>query len=126
VVPPPEELYKAALQAYNYGNYEEAARGFQTYIDQYPNTPLISNAYFWLGECHYRQGNFAKALQYFDIVLKDYPNSNKVPGALLKRGYALLELKRENEGKATLQELIKRYPATREADIARSRLARLR
>ncbi|MBI3988028.1 MAG: tol-pal system protein YbgF [candidate division NC10 bacterium] len=126
MLPSPEELYKASLQAYNHGNYQEAAKGFQSYIERYPKESLISNAHFWLGECYYRQNDYVKAIQHFDIVLKDYPDSNKVPGALLKRGYAFLELGREDAGKTILQELIKRYPATREADIARSRLAKFR
>ena len=55
-------------------------------------------------------------------MLRRYPRSDKVPGALLKKGYAYLELGERSQGIVQLQYVIREHPASDEADIARDRL----
>ena len=86
----PDELYKNALNDYARGKYDLAIDGFRAYIIQYPNTSLLPNAQYWLGESFYGAKNYGLAIKQFDRFLTEYPDNPKVPGAMLKQGYAYL------------------------------------
>ncbi len=116
------ELYKRALRDYTEGNYELAIKGFETYIARYPNTSLIPNAYYWLGEANYIAKYYASAIKAFDVVFKQYPGSPKVASALLKQGYAYLELGETERARVVLSEVITRFPKSQEAKWAKERL----
>jgi len=128
VVPPgatPDEVYKVALNDYTRGNYELAISGFKTYIQLFPKTSLVGNAQYWLGESYYSQRNYTEAIREFDAVVKNHADSNKVPSAMLKQGYAYLELGETARGTATLRELVNRFKNSREARLAQERLRQI-
>ncbi|HYN21429.1 MAG TPA: tetratricopeptide repeat protein, partial [Thermoanaerobaculia bacterium] len=74
------------------------------------------------GECFYRQRRFRQAVDQFDNVLSRYPRSDKVPAATLKKGYAHLELGERSQGVVQLRHVIRTYPNSDEANLARQRL----
>ena len=55
-------------------------------------------------------------------MLTRYPRSDKVPSALLKKGYSHLELGERPQGVVQLQHVIRSYPTSDEANLARQRL----
>lgn len=118
--------YNAAFAALKDGRYAEAARGFQGFIDQYPNGQLTGNAYYWLGESYYVTQNYKVAEQSFQSLLKRYPDSQKAPDALLKVGYCQYELKEWDQAEATLNQVVKTYPDTTVARLAQGRLRALK
>ncbi|MGH8216139.1 MAG: YbgF trimerization domain-containing protein, partial [Rhodanobacteraceae bacterium] len=50
--------YEAAFKSLRDGNYVESSRRFRAFIDQYPQSPLVSNAYYWLGGSYYVTQNY--------------------------------------------------------------------
>ncbi|MBI3474159.1 MAG: outer membrane protein assembly factor BamD [Acidobacteria bacterium] len=120
--PPPDVLYNNALRDYNGGKADLASQELNDYIKFYPNTDLAGNAYFYLAEMQYRAGNFPKAIEQYDLVLQNFPSGNKAAAAQLKKGFALLESGKEDEGTQELRHVIQRYPKTNEATQARERL----
>jgi len=118
----PDEVYKAALSDYTKGNYDLAISGFKTYIQLFPKTSLVGNAQYWLGESYYSQRNYLEAIREFEAVVRNHPDSNKVPSAMLKQGYAYLELGETSRGTAVLRELMNRFKNSREARLAQERL----
>ena len=120
--PPPDVLYNNALRDYNGGKADLATQELNDYIKFYPNTDLAGNAYFYLAELQYRAGSFPKAIEQYDLVLQNFPSGNKAAAAQLKKGFALLELGKEEEGSQELRHVIQRYPKTIEATQARERL----
>ena len=58
-------------------------------------------------------------------MLSRYPRSDKAAGATLKRGYAQLELGDRQQGISQLRKVIRSYPASDEANLARQRLREL-
>ena len=120
--PPPDVLYNNALRDYNGGKPDLASQELNDYIKFYPNTDLAGNAYFYLAEMQYRAGNFPKAIEQYDLVLQNFPSGNKAAAAQLKKGFALLESGKEDEGTQELRHVIQRYPKTNEATQARERL----
>jgi tol-pal system protein YbgF len=120
--PPPDVLYNNALRDYNGGKPDLATQEFGDYVKFYPNTDLAGNAYFYLAELLFRAGNYPKAVEQYDLVLQNFPSGNKAAAAQLKKGFALLELGKEEEGTNELRHVIQRYPRTNEATQARERL----
>jgi len=123
--PPPDVLYNNALRDYNGGKNDLAAQEFNDYVKFYPNTDLAGNAYFYLAEIQYKAGDFQKAVASYDLVVQNFPSGNKAAAAQLKKGFALIELKKEDEGVQELKHVIQRYPRTPEATLARERLRKL-
>jgi tol-pal system protein YbgF len=123
--PPPDVVYNNALRDYNGGKNDLAAQGFNDYLKFYPNTDLAGNAYFYLAEVQFKAGDYKTAVANYDLVLQNFPSGNKAAAAQLKKGYALLELGKEDEGTQELKHVIQRYPRTTEAAQARERLRKL-
>ena len=123
--PPPDVLYNNALRDYNGAKNELAIQEFSDYIKFYPNTDLAGNCYYYLGEIQFRQGNYQQAAQSYDQVLQNFPTGTKVASAALKKGFALIELGKQEDGVAELRHVIQRYPRSPEALQARERLRKL-
>lgn len=121
-----EKLYRNAYNDFIKGNYELAIVGFKDYIAQNASSNMADNAQYWIGECYYTQGKYQDAIGAFEKVLNDYPNSDRIPPALLKKGYALLESGKSNEGKTTLTNLMRDYPTSEESKLAQERLKHLK
>jgi tol-pal system protein YbgF len=123
--PPPDVLYANALRDYNGGKNELASQEFSDYIKFYPNTDLAGNSYFYLAELQFRAGNYQPAVSNYDQVLQNFPSGSKAASAQLKKGFALIELGKKDDGVQELRHLIQRYPKTNEAMQARERLKKL-
>ena len=123
--PAPDVLYNEALRDYTGGKNDLAVQEFNDYIKFYPNTDLAGNAYFYLAEIQFKAADYKKAVANYDLVLQNFPSGNKAAAAQLKKGYALLELGKQDEGKQELKHVIQRYPRTTEATQARERLRKL-
>ena len=115
--------YGAAFDSLKAGDYVASARGFHAFLEAYPNAALAPNAWYWLGESYYVTQNDPLAAEAFDTLLRHFPDSGKAADALLKLGYAQLEMGRRTEGERTLRQVIDRYPG---GDVARLAEGRLR
>lgn len=128
--PPPAEgetgAYQQAFDLLNQGRYSEASEAFQSFLARYPDGKYAENAQYWLGETRYATRNFPVALKEFQRLLNQNPQSPKAPGAMLKIGYIQIEQGETAKAKDTLTALIKRYPDSTEAQLARQRLSRSR
>jgi tol-pal system protein YbgF len=124
--PDPDTLYKSGLTYLNGGQYPLAIQAFQQFLKNYGTSDLASNAQFFIGESYYSQGDFNRAIAEYNKCLERYPNGSKLPAAQLKKSYALIQLGKKTAAERELHSLITRYPHSREADLARQRLARLR
>ncbi len=123
--PPPKDLYENALRDYMGGKNDLAVQGFQDYLKYYSDTDLAGNAQFYIGEIFYRTGKYSDAVKAYNVVLDNFPNGNKTAAAHLKKGYALLEMKQREAAVRELRALIRRFPNSEEARLARERLKSL-
>jgi tol-pal system protein YbgF len=120
--PPPDVLYNNALRDYNGGKNDLAIQEFGDYVKYYPDTDLAGNADFYLAEIEFKAGDYQKAIANYDLVVQNFPSGNKAAAAQLKKGFALLELGKKDDGEQELKRVIQRYPRTNEAVQARDRL----
>ncbi len=123
--PPPDVLYNNALRDYNAAKNDLAKQEFSDYVRFYPNTDLTGNSYFYLAELAYRQGNYQEAVTNYEQVIQNFPTGNKAASSELKKGLALIELGKKDDGVAQLRHVIQRYPRSTEALQARDRLRKL-
>ena len=121
-----EGFYDKAFQLFRGGKFEAARAEFSSYLERYPKTDLADNAQFWLGECYYSEKRYREAIGAYEKTIKDYPKSDKVSSALLKQGMAFLELGDKTAGKILLKKVVKGYPNSNQAKIARNKLARIK
>jgi tol-pal system protein YbgF len=121
-----QAAYQQNFNLLKQGRYQDAIDGFTNFIQQYPQSPLVPNAEFWMGEAHYQMSDFRGALVNYQAVIQGYPNSNKAPAALLKIGYSQYEMGRYSAARKTLASVIQQYPNSNVAKLAQQRLARMR
>ena len=121
----PMELYRSSYLDYQKGNFDLAIQGFRDFLVQNPNTDLADNAAYWIGESLFSQKKYPEAIAQFDAVVNSYPKSDKVPGALLKKGYAYINLGERAQGIVQLQYVVHEHPSSQEASLARQRLRQL-
>jgi tol-pal system protein YbgF len=105
--------------------YEEAIPAFRAFNQKYPNSSYAANAHYWLGQLLFNKGKLAEARVEFTDVMTNYTKSSKRSDAILK--LAMVEQKEKNNTKAVnlYQVLIKEYPNSSSAKLAKARLANL-
>ncbi len=121
-----QTVYDNAKNAFDANQLDEAREGFQEFITRYPKNENADNAQYWLGEILYREEMFGKAILAYQKVIDDYPRGNKVPAALLKQGLAFWKLGDKANARLILRELIRKYAATPQAQIAKDKLKGLK
>ena len=117
----------SAQQAYNkaYANipeqrFSQAISEFQEFIKHYPDSQLIGNAYYWLGEIYMAQNRTAEAEKMFNVVVSNYPESFKIADSKYKLGQVQMRYGNEAKAKEIMQEIIASHPREPAADLARS------
>ena len=78
-----------------------------------------------MGESYYNQRKYDQAIDEFNTCLERYPNGNKLADAQLIKAYALIAQGKTQAGQRELRSLIKRFPNSHQAELARQRLRRL-
>jgi tol-pal system protein YbgF len=121
-----ESLYGAAYELFKEAKYEKSREAFEGFLKQFPDTDYSDNAQFWIGECYYFEKKYEKAIVEYEKVTKNFPEGNKVPYALLKQGLSFLKLGDKASAKLILQQVIKDFPNTSQARIARARLLEIK
>jgi len=119
------DLYQQGLELFRQGKYQAAKELFRTFIRENPDSKMVSNAHFWIGDCEYKLSRFEEAILEYQKVISKFPKSNKVPDALLKQGFAFARLGDRESAKIVLKKLIKQYPSTPQAKAAKKQLKRL-
>ena len=121
-----ETVYAAAYQTFKNGQYDKSRTEFKNFLATYPDTEYAGNAQFWIGECYFFEKNYEQAILEYEKVSKNYPKGNKVPYALLKQGLSFLKLNDKTSAKLILQQVIKDFPNTTQARIARGKLQEIK
>jgi tol-pal system protein YbgF len=121
----PEQTYQAAYRDYQRGNFDLAIEGFRDFLSASADSDLSDNAAYWIGESLFSQKKYREAIAQFDAVVNKYPKSDKVPGALLKKGYAYISVGERAQGVVQLQYVLHEHPKSQEASLARQKLKQL-
>lgn len=105
-------------------NKNDVGKGRATleeFIKARPQSELVPNAYYWIGESYYSEKNFENAIVQFQDVIEKYPTHSKASASLYKQGLAFEALGEGKKAAALLKKLIETYPASDEAKKAKER-----
>lgn len=119
-------LYDKALALYYAEQPEQARKQFRIFIDEYPESQLVPNAWYWIAEAHYTEKDFPRAILGFRQVLEKFPEDPKAPDALLKIGYSYERLNDFRNALFYLRVLTQDYPDSSAARKASDLIPELR
>lgn len=124
-----QKEYEAALNLYNLRQLNQAKNKFIEFIRKYPKTPLTDNAYLWLGVVYRDLGELNKAEAVWLTLVdrcqrKEMVDCNKAPSALVQLARLYEQRGNEQKAKEFYEAILRDYPASEEASIARSKLGR--
>ncbi len=121
----PSEVFNMARSDYLKGNFQLAIEGFTIYKSEFPDSPLVDDALYWIGECYFSQEKFKEAIAQFNELILNFPKSNKNPAAYLKKGISLISLGKNEEAISAFKLLISKYPLEEETKIAQEKIKEL-
>ncbi len=116
------QAYEAALARFKKGDYRGAADDFRAFQKNFPASSLAANAQFWVGYSLYLLKDYKTSIAEMRRLLQGHPKTPKAPDALLTIASCEVELNQLTSAKTTLRELVKQYPHSTAAGIARKRL----
>lgn len=118
----PKQDYEEAYELFKKDSFVQARDKFKAFLKNHPESEFSGNAQYWLAETYYQQERYEEAILEYEKVLSDRKNSNKVPSALLKQGMAFHSLGDAKMSRYLLEKLIKEYPKSDQAEMARASL----
>lgn len=113
------KAYEAALNQFKGTDYAGAVSAFNAFLGKYPNSPLAGNAAYWLGLTYFAMGDHKNAISAQQHLLKTYPQHPKVPDGMVSMARAQIQLGQTEEARHTLDDVIRLYPNTRSAELAK-------
>ena len=121
----PQRLYDTAWADFTAGQWTLCVEGFNTYMKSFPRSDAADDAQFYIGECQLQDNKFAAAMDSYSRVISGYPRGDKVPDAYYKRGVAFDRLGQPDRAKESWETLIKNFPDSDLARLAKQQLDRL-
>lgn len=121
-----QAAFDKGLAEFKAGNYSTANQSFSAFLQRYPESGYMAQAYFWLGSTHFAQQDCAQAIPAYQTVATRFANSQKAPEALLNIASCQLDLKDKGAARDTLQQLLKKYPSSVAAGMGKERLAEIK
>jgi len=121
----PSRMLDTAKSDYFSGSYPSAVSGFESLLKTFPTSEAAAEAQFMLGETYTQQKRYSDAVNAYSMAIQKFPRSMWVPEAFYKRGKAQESLGQPDTARASYEQLLKTYPDTPSAGLAKQALDRL-
>jgi tol-pal system protein YbgF len=121
----PSRMLDTAKSDYFAGSYASAITGFDALIRAFPTSEAAAEAQFMLGEAYSQQKRYSDAVNAYTATIQKFPRSTWVPEAYYKRGKAQESLGQTDAARASYELLMKTYPDTSSAGLAKQAVDRL-
>ena len=118
--------FDAALATLRRGEFAPAQMAFSDFINRFPQSGYKPSALFWLGNAQYALRAYREAIINFKSVVAIAPDHVRSPEAALSIANCQVELKDLKAARKTLEDLIKVYPQSEAASVAKDRLSKLK
>ncbi len=116
------EAYQQAFSLIGQKKFDLAIAAFSNFVNDYPESSLVANSWYWLGEIYSATGKADKAQQSFSQVVNTYPKSNKVADAMYKLGQLSAVAGNKSEAIKYLKQVIAKYPKSSAAQLSKNYL----
>lgn len=117
--------YQRAFDLLRQGKYGAAVTGLQDFIRKYPQSSLMPDAYYWLGQAQYVLGQNDAALRSLYAVQVRFPQSSKAPEAMLRIAEIYQAIGQTAKARFVLDKIIQQYGSTPSAQKAEAELQAL-
>lgn len=87
-----------------------AQSALQRLIEEYPNSPVIDRAHFFLGEIAFAAEQYLPAFESFSLIHNQSTNRELIPLALFNSGWSLVKLDRIPEARQAFTRLVDEFP----------------
>lgn len=121
-------LYAKGLAEVRTERPEPAVQGrrlLTEFLDAEPNSALVPNALYWIGESYFVEKNYPQAILSLKDVTRRFPRHHKAAAALLKIGMAYQRLGEKDNAALYLRALVQDHPKSEPAPAARKLLKEL-
>ena len=120
-----EETYDAAFDLLKKSLYADAAVAFTQFIQRFPNSELVDDAWYWIGEARFVVREFSQSLGAFQNVINNFMDSPRIPASYLKVGYIQYEYGAYIKARETLNFVVSSFPNHRVVGNAKARLEKI-
>lgn len=119
-----DERYKIAKKLEHEKKHDEAEKYYTSIIGS-PSKWYDERARFFLGSMYYNMGKYKDAIIVLQDFVEKYPNSKNVPSSILTQAESFISLKQTKNGEIFLKDVVTRFPKTKEAEKAKTRLKKI-
>jgi TolA-binding protein len=106
-----DRLYlKRAELFYNAGDFSRAKENYLAFIEFYPASPHLAEAYYWLGKSYQSSGESGQATNSFKWVLEKYDTTNFSSLASVELAYIFFSEGNYEEAGKMIDGTIEKYP----------------
>lgn len=95
--------YELAYELLKQGRMDDALAGFEAFARDFPDSGLLPNAVYWMGEIYLVQNDQQAAIERFSRVVEGYPAHQKAADAHYKLGTLYLQLGDKAQARAHLE-----------------------
>ena len=120
--PGPDALFQIAREQMMQGSNSAARQAFQDLIAKYPKADVAPDADFYIAETYAAENNTAAADSVYADVASKYAGSPRAATAIYKRAAAAQKAGDGDKARDLFNTLIKKYPRSDEAALARDRV----
>ena len=104
-----KEAYDKAYGLLKDGQYEGAEQAFLNFMEKYPDSPLLGNANYWLGESYYARQKWAEAAGLFADGFTKYKDNAKASDSMFKLGLTMKQMGKTKEACTAFKNLTKEF-----------------
>ncbi len=120
-----KSLYEQGMTLVRAEKGEEGRTLLNQFLETDPQSALVPNAIYWIGESHYLDKNYPQAILVFKDVTRRFPKHHKAAAALLKIGMCYQMMGEKDNATLYLRALLKDHPKSEPAPAARKLLMEL-
>lgn len=111
------KAYRDAFALVRARDFAGAVVAFNAFVRDYPNSPRVANAHYWMGEIHHAEQKHEFARESFSLVLGQFPDHPKAPHAAYKLGVIYSELGDKARSDEYLDYVLKNHPKSNVAPL---------
>ncbi len=112
--------YQQAFTLVRERKFDESVQAFEQFIQTYPTSDNLANAYYWIGEVKLAQQQLDSAKVAFETVVSQFVGHRKRPDALYKLGVVMDRLGDAAAQQSSFKQLLDEYPKSSAAGLARN------
>ena len=116
---PANRAYEKGYGLFKAGSHVDAVKAFREFINQFPKSVHVQNAYYWLGKSKIVLKDYKGAKNTYEMLLKSFPDFHKAADAYFNLAESQNALHMKEEATKSLKQLMGQYPGSKAAAKAK-------